>query len=52
MVVKGTAYEFFFSQSDDPTRQRIWTERMEPYFDRPDYPKVIIQCNFKIEIHG
>ena len=41
MVVKGTAYEFYFRNSDDPTIQRIWTDRMKPYIDSPNYPTVI-----------
>merc|ERR1719242_2272549 len=33
MVVKGTAYEYYFrnAANDDLVRQKIWKERMEPY---------------------
>ena len=46
-LVKGTAYEYFFRNADDPTKKRIWTERMEPYIDIPNYPTVataVILC--------
>ena len=38
MVIKGIAYEFFFRNTDDPIKQRIWTERMEPIYD--NFPTV------------
>ena len=37
---KGTAYEYIFRNADDPTKERIWTERMEPYIDIENYPTV------------
>ena len=42
MVVKGTAYEYFFRNSNDPTKKKIWIDRMEPYIDDADYPTVCI----------
>ena len=37
IVSKGTAAEEYFHQSNDSIRQRIWTERIEPYIDEPVY---------------
>ena len=45
MLVKGTAYEFQFRNTEDPIKQRIWNERMEPYIDLPSYPTVYINYN-------
>ena len=39
-VVKGTAYEYIFRNADDPTKKRIWHERMKQYIDDVDYPAV------------
>ena len=39
-VVKGTAYEYFFRNADDPIKKRIWHERMKQYVDDVDYPVV------------
>ena len=49
MVVKGTAYEYYFrnAANDDLVRQKIWKERMEPYIDDPDYATVGISNIFK-----
>ena len=48
MVVKGTAYEYYFrnAANDDLVRQKIWKERMEPYIDDPDYATVGISNIF------
>ena len=48
MVVKGTAYEYFFRNANDPIKKKIWTDRMEPYMDNADYPTV---CSFYRELH-
>ena len=42
MVVKGTAYEYYFrnAANDDLVKKKIWKERMEPYIDDPDYATV------------
>jgi len=49
MVVKGTAYEYYFrnAASDDLVKKKIWKERMEPYIDDPDYATVGISNIFK-----
>ena len=50
MVVKGTAYEYYFrnAANDDLVRQKIWKERMEPYIDDPDYATVGISNIFNV----
>ena len=49
MVVKGTAYEYYFrnAANDDLVKKKIWKERMEPYIDDPDYATVGISNIFK-----
>ena len=49
MVVKGTAYEYYFrnAANDDLVKKKIWKERMEPYIDDPDYATVGISNVFK-----
>ena len=48
MVVKGTAYEYYFrnAANDDLVKKKIWKERMEPYIDDPDYATVGISYIF------
>ena len=49
MVVKGTAYEYYFrnAANDDLVKKKIWKERMEPYIDDPDYATVEISKYFQ-----
>ena len=50
MVVKGTAYEYYFrnAANDDLVKKKIWKERMEPYIDDPDYATVGISNIFNV----
>jgi len=53
MVVKGTAYEYYFrnAANDDLVKKKIWKERMEPYIDDPDYATVGISNIFKWNVN-
>ena len=57
MVVKGTAYEYYFrnAANDDLVKKKIWKERMEPYIDDPDYATVgisnIFKWNFNVSLY-
>lgn len=42
MIPKGYIYEDYFRYSEDPIIQKIWTERIEPYIDDPNYPTVYL----------
>ena len=34
IVSKGTVYVDYFKNTDDPVRRKIWTEKLEPFFDQ------------------
>ena len=34
IVSKGTVYVDYFKNTDDPLRRKIWTEKIEPFFDQ------------------
>ena len=34
IVTKGTFMEDYFRDSNEPTRQKVWKERIKPYIDQ------------------
>ena len=43
VLPKGYIAEDFFRYSADPTVQKVWRKRIEPYMDDENYPTVCFE---------